>query len=674
MARYFYIQLTGGTSSGPYSIYYNSVTVGNLATLFPSGLPASGITLSDLTLGMGVQVEIPDDATSIIIYNEKCDISQVIDIGEGVTGTCFCLTIIPISGQDGESITQILFCPTGFEQNGKPVYEGTISGDTGTTYELSWQGNFWQVNGIPIIDGPIRSFNSSNVPLTGWEAYGECNDSYVIRGDEGECPDVTTINYINCKSTNPTCLNDANGTITSYAIGGTGGWLYSLDGINFTNSLGVFTGLYAGSYTVYAKDSSGTIITCSILLTAPYSTNYPLIINITNPDRLIGTSLNYKTYKLDFEIDTSGLINGVSVSFNFDLDYILSYVGPGSAFFDTTNHQILVNGLPVSMSQTSAVPITQNGQSLCDATYNSYMGHNQYQTPNIVVTSNDTVTGYIVYSIDTESAGQFITPCITTATVNVVATLKNAKINSVCDKVSVISLEYDRIQTFSGGPAYSVTTTQGPISTTTLPPCSEWYWTTTLSASTLTYTDCNSITQTVSAPSGSNGIICVKNGTTPIFNPTLGTTLTNTYNICTIPVPTTTTTTLSNIYLGEWTWDNRLYDTNDLTILNSYINGTQVGNTNIVGNSFPIPPSGVGICNPPLNTSGLGIAFVPTPSISFDFSWGPNNGHNIYLLSIDVNGVGIGSYTINYGVLSYTIPSAFTITRNDDVYITIEPA
>ena len=76
MARKFDIKITSGTAPGPYTIYYNSVVVGNIATITSSSLPATNVTYSSLTTGTGVNVTVPDGSTSIILYNSEC-VSQI---------------------------------------------------------------------------------------------------------------------------------------------------------------------------------------------------------------------------------------------------------------------------------------------------------------------------------------------------------------------------------------------------------------------------------------------------------------------------------------------------------------------------------------------------------------------------------------------------------------------
>lgn len=67
MARYFDVTMTAGTDAGPYTIYHTSVNPSNIALLYPSGNPASNLSLS--TVQGTVRVEVPDTATKVIFYN-----------------------------------------------------------------------------------------------------------------------------------------------------------------------------------------------------------------------------------------------------------------------------------------------------------------------------------------------------------------------------------------------------------------------------------------------------------------------------------------------------------------------------------------------------------------------------------------------------------------------------
>ena len=92
MIRYFNISITGGTSPGPYSVYYNGIVSGNEAFLYPSGNLATGLTLTQLNIGETVTT--PNIATTILLYNEKCDTYEKFDVGEAPPPTyCVCITL-----------------------------------------------------------------------------------------------------------------------------------------------------------------------------------------------------------------------------------------------------------------------------------------------------------------------------------------------------------------------------------------------------------------------------------------------------------------------------------------------------------------------------------------------------------------------------------------------------
>ena len=77
MSRYYTINITPtSTSLGPYTIYWNTVSSGSIATIFSTGLPATGLTLTQLTGTTGINI-IVDDLTTQIIIN-------TIDVGKAM--------------------------------------------------------------------------------------------------------------------------------------------------------------------------------------------------------------------------------------------------------------------------------------------------------------------------------------------------------------------------------------------------------------------------------------------------------------------------------------------------------------------------------------------------------------------------------------------------------------
>jgi len=69
MARHFTVTLTSGTNNGPYTIYHTSSTNGNQALLYGTTNQATGLTLAQVQ--GGVLITVPDNATSVIFYNNN---------------------------------------------------------------------------------------------------------------------------------------------------------------------------------------------------------------------------------------------------------------------------------------------------------------------------------------------------------------------------------------------------------------------------------------------------------------------------------------------------------------------------------------------------------------------------------------------------------------------------
>lgn len=75
---------------------------------------------------------------------------------------------------------------------------------------------------------------------------------------------LTTANYT------PISINGGTTTVTLSASGGVSPYTYSKDNITFTTN-NVFSGLVAGTYTFYTKDTNGAIVSTTVTLTQPTS-------------------------------------------------------------------------------------------------------------------------------------------------------------------------------------------------------------------------------------------------------------------------------------------------------------------------------------------------------------------------------------------------------------------
>ena len=110
MARQFTVTLTSGTDSGPYNIYYNSVSSGTLATLCGTSNLAENLTLSQVQ--SGVCVEVPNDADRIIFYNTNPDIAKDCETNQEVHELTNAPTQTPIPTQTQTPIPTYTPVPT----------------------------------------------------------------------------------------------------------------------------------------------------------------------------------------------------------------------------------------------------------------------------------------------------------------------------------------------------------------------------------------------------------------------------------------------------------------------------------------------------------------------------------------------------------------------------------
>ncbi len=120
----------------------------------------------------------------------------------------------------------------------------SVSGGTGSGFSYSWTGAIISTNEDLL---NIGAANNYNVRITDIGSGCFVNRSYQVTQ-----PAALTIST---SGTNATGCNSL-GTITATAGGGMGNYQYSINGGSYQTS-NVFTGLYAGTYTVTVRDGNG---------------------------------------------------------------------------------------------------------------------------------------------------------------------------------------------------------------------------------------------------------------------------------------------------------------------------------------------------------------------------------------------------------------------------------
>ncbi len=183
--------------------------------------------------------------------------------GGGILGDLWKLTIEPLV-IDSQSLTRIFCTP----QSTATIWVAASGRET-----IFYQ---WYKNGSALSTAENDSFsvNDINPNDVYWcMVYDVMDTIYSIPVQ------LAMLNVSATVSNHLVCFNSNDGEISINAQGGFGTLSYSIDGINYQSS-GIFSGLPAGTYAVYAKDSLGFVCTETLTLSNPS----PFIIEtITKP-------------------------------------------------------------------------------------------------------------------------------------------------------------------------------------------------------------------------------------------------------------------------------------------------------------------------------------------------------------------------------------------------------
>jgi len=161
-------------------------------------------------------------------------------------------------------------------------------------------------------------------------------------------PAVPTVTLVQ-----PTC-NVATGTITVTAPTGLN---YSIDGSNYTNTSGIFSTVATGTYTVYAKNSSGCISTTTATINAQPATPAAPTVNLVQP--ICGITTGTITVStpigsgLTYSIDGTNYQSGVTFN-NVVTGTHIVYTKNASGCIAAANN-VVINSVPVTINDYSYV-------------------------------------------------------------------------------------------------------------------------------------------------------------------------------------------------------------------------------------------------------------------------------------------------------------------------------
>jgi len=323
MSRYYTVNITPtSTSPGPYTIYWNTVSSGSTATIFSTGLPATGLTLTQLTGTTGVNVIVPDETTQIIISNPKCP-PKYINAQPTETLYDFCMNVVIEEVSDDK----IHFNPNGFDNNGKHRW---ISDDE--TYQIVWNNslNTWELQTWPCyftICPIIKQVTTPGTypPLTNWDIFGLDGEVTVYSGvcTTQEFNQRISVPYsvnqrisVPYSVNQPNCGCDGNIIINTQNLNGTPPYTYSINNGSTYSTSPFFNNLCTGIYNITVLDSDSVVYGNTVTLNAPIPpTTYNISLNTTVNTTTSKTYILTKEYTTTISV-TPSLPNGVSISFD----------------------------------------------------------------------------------------------------------------------------------------------------------------------------------------------------------------------------------------------------------------------------------------------------------------------------------------------------------------------
>lgn len=395
MSKYYTIKITGGTSPGPYTIYYN-YPPGIIATIYDSSPPrlATDLEYTELSTGSGIIVTVPENTTSLYLYNTYCPLSgQTLIPPTTITYKDFCLTLI--NRADVTTFNHFISAAT---VNGYPSWVD----DTNSSITITYVSGYWIVNGYNSPNGSIKDEDSgpSANPPSNWAYYGYSTKPIPYK--EGSCA-ASRRSTFPVSINQPTCLCD--GSIIFNVNLDNPPFSYSIDnGVTYSSS-SIFTKLCSGIYILSVIDSLGNTFSKTITLNKPeMATTYSISLNATNTTPVSNELSLVKSYETTIQV-TPPLPDGATIT--FDLIHTNSfYSSPTSGTSVLTTGTVLSKNItPITIGST----ITGQTQSVnttpgCQSDF-IYLSNIDDTWNSLTLTNTDTITISTTTRVDKTTTG-----------------------------------------------------------------------------------------------------------------------------------------------------------------------------------------------------------------------------------------------------------------------------
>jgi len=374
MYQYYNIIITGGTSPGPYTIYYDIVDPNNIALTYLDYFPATDLTLSQMV--NGVSVTVPDGTYNIIVYNQLCGTNQMIPVQDTQKTYNFCLQI------DADTLVH-------FNSNG--LYEGYqswISDDTTYFAYFNTSVNKWYISGGTLSYTILNA--SSYPPLSGWYTVGGGLGNLISYS--GNCSTTTPAEILSLITSvnRPSC--ECDGSITVLPSGGIPPYSFSIDnGVTWNQNKTLFNNLCEGSYTVIVMDSTGETYGVGVILTSiEQPVTYTVTLNTTESIVTNTQTQLTKQYTTTVNV-TPTLPQGVSLTLNLShINNFSASTSPVSAQI-TTNTILNKNGSPQTLTNSTGSGSTSPNPIPGCQNQTMYITSFTENWNNITITSSDTL-------------------------------------------------------------------------------------------------------------------------------------------------------------------------------------------------------------------------------------------------------------------------------------------
>ena len=401
MNKYYTITLTPGTTSpGPYTIYLNQNPPAVIPLRYPELTLAQNID-RDILLA-GITVEVPDNTTSIIVYNQYCFSGITLIPTTTITYSDFCLSVV----NSANRYVIIHFIYYGLDSNSRPIWVDELNPNS----TINWVGNQWLLS-TTIFGNSMFSTSQLTPSVTFpsfWENVSAGPGALLISFigvDEGSCPEERLSSF-QVSINQPTCLCD--GSIIFNVNLDNPPFNYSINnGVSYSSSP-IFTELCSGIYSISVVDSLGDVYSNSVTLNNPeQSITYEISLNTTNTTPVINNVSIVNSYETTI-IVSPPLPDGATVV--FDIIHNNSfYSSPNSGTSILTTSTILYkNNSQVILTNTSnSKNESINTNAGCQKEY-IYQSNIDDVWSSLTITNNDTITISTSSRVDKTTSGECV--------------------------------------------------------------------------------------------------------------------------------------------------------------------------------------------------------------------------------------------------------------------------